>query len=160
MKIFGIEVEVVFLLQDDEILAYAWHYNREKALKLMKKIMEYHNLEGRVESSINREEWLRRRLEKVVLEGERFTLPKFNYKNRSVYEVLLDTKRGETLKYSELAKMSGLSFREVLITLMRNPFQILIPCHRLITNKGTLMGFYPLGVAFKKKLLELEGMRI
>ncbi|MGQ4833914.1 MAG: MGMT family protein [Candidatus Asgardarchaeia archaeon] len=40
---------------------------------------------------------------------------------------------------------------------MRNPFQIQIPCHRLLTNKGSLFGFYPPGKEVKRKLLEIEG---
>lgn len=92
--------------------------------------------------------------------GKKFKLPKFEYKNKEIYEALLDIPKGKTIKYSEVARTSGFKFSDVLITLMRNPFQILIPCHRLITNKGSLMGFYPLGIELKKKLLEMEGVKI
>ena len=46
------------------------------------------------------------------------------------------------------------------MALMRNPLQVLIPCHRLLTKKGTLMGFYPLDKDVKRRLLELEGVSI
>ena len=44
MDLYGFEVEVVFLIHNDEVLAYAWHYDERRALKHLKKIMEYHNL--------------------------------------------------------------------------------------------------------------------
>ena len=31
-----------------------------------------------------------------------------------------------------------------------------IPCHILVINKRTLMGFYPLGVEVKKAILKME----
>jgi len=73
-----------------------------------------------------------------------------NYKNKKVYEVLTKIPKGKTMTYSELANKLGVKYTEVLITLMRNPFQVLIPCHRLLTKKKTLMGFYPLGKEVKK----------
>jgi len=125
---------VRFLLQKGEVLAYGWHWD----------------LEG----------WLAEKLRAVVLEGERFSLPPFPYRDRVVYEALLEIPRGETLTYGELAKRAGLPYPQVLAALLKNPFQVLVPCHRLVTKKGTLMGFYPLGVAVKRRLLELEGVRL
>ena len=78
---------------------------------------------------------------------------------KTLYEGLIKIPKGKTMTYSELATRSGVKYTEVLITLMRNPFQVLIPCHRLLTQKGTLMGFYPLGKEVKKRLLEIEGIR-
>lgn len=43
--------------------------------------------------------------------------------------------------------------------LARNPFPILIPCHRAIRSDGTLGG-YQGGVAMKRALLEIEGVDI
>ena len=37
----------------------------------------------------------------------------------------------------------------------RNPFSIIIPCHRVIRNNGELGGYFG-GVESKKYLLELE----
>ncbi len=160
MEIFGFRVEVIFLLSKNEILAYAWHHTKEKALKHMNKIIDFHDLNGEIMASKEMEIWLERWLDAVVLQGKKFKLPKFEYKNKEIYEALLDIPKGKTIKYSEVARTSGFKFSDVLVTLMRNPFQILIPCHRLITNKGSLMGFYPLGVELKKKLLEMEGVKI
>ena len=156
MDLFGFEVEVWFLV-GEEVIAYAWHYNAEKARRQLERIMEYHSLDGKIERSPRLEKWLSKELHKVVVRGEPFELPNLDYTNRKVYLELLKVSRGETITYSDLARRAGVRYQTMLKALMRNPFQILIPCHRLITKKGTLMGFYPLGKEVKKRLLELEG---
>jgi len=159
-KILGREVFVKFLLQNDDVVAYAWHYTEEKALNHLRRIMDYHLLEGSVLSSRDLEEWLAERLREVLIEGERFRLPEIEYKNKRVYIELIKVPHGETITYGELSKRAGTRYHEVLIALMRNPLQVLIPCHRLLTKKGTLMGFYPLGKEVKKRLLEMEGVHL
>jgi len=159
MNIFGFKVYVIFLISKDKLLAYSWHYTKEKAMKHMEKIIEFHKLEGRIVKSEKYEKWLEKKLKEVVIEGKGFELPAFNYRNRKVYEELIKIPKGSTITYSELSKLSKVKYPEVLTTLMRNPFQILIPCHRLLTKKKTLMGFYPLGKEVKKKLLEIEEIK-
>jgi methylated-DNA-[protein]-cysteine S-methyltransferase len=41
----------------------------------------------------------------------------------------------------------------------RNPVPIIIPCHRVIASDGSLGGFGG-GLAMKRRLLELEGVRV
>ena len=159
MDLFGFKVDVIFLISEEKLLAYSWHYTRENAIKHMEKIMEFHRIKGKIIDSDKYEKWLKNNIKKVVVEGKRFELPEFNYRNKKVYEELIKVPRGKTITYSELSKLSGVKYQEVLITLMRNPFQVLIPCHRLLTKKKTLMGFYPLGKEAKKKLLEIEGIK-
>ena len=48
--------------------------------------------------------------------------------------------------------------RAVGTALARNPFPIVIPCHRVIRGDGTLGGFGG-GLKMKKTLLEMEGVR-
>lgn len=160
MELFGFKVKVVFLISNNDVLAYSWHYTDRKALKHMEKIIEFHNLSGKIMESAKLEKWLKEKLEDVIIGEEKFSLPEFNYANKRVYEEILKIRKGEILTYSDIAKYSGIKFPQLLIALMRNPFQILIPCHRLLTKKGTLMGFYPLGIEVKKKLLEIEGIKI
>lgn len=160
MELFGFKVKVVFLVSNNDVLAYSWHYTDRKALKHMEKMIEFHNLSGKIMESANLEKWLKEKLEDVIIGEEKFSLPEFNYANKRVYEEILKIRKGEILTYSDIAKYSGIKFPQLLITLMRNPFQILIPCHRLLTKKGTLMGFYPLGIEVKKKLLEIGGIKI
>ena len=159
MDLFGFDVEVVFLVVDGRVIAYAWHRSEDKARKHLNKIREYHNLKGEAQQSEELEDWLEERLKGVVISGEKFTLPEVEYRNRMVYEKITEIPHGETATYSEIAKQSGVKFVEMLVALMRNPLQILIPCHRLLTKKGTLMGFYPLGVEIKEALLKIEGTK-
>ncbi len=100
------------------------------------------------------------RSKKWFLKCEKFSLLSFDYKNKKVYMNILNIPRGETRSYSEIAAKSGIRYTELLVTLLRNPFQVLIPCHRLLTEKGALMGFYPLGKEVKMRLLSLEGVKL
>ena len=159
MDLFGFNVELVFLIDKNTVLAYAWHYDEKKALLHLNKIKKYHGLEGKIRKSEELEEWLRGKLEEIVIHGEEFDMPDIGYRNKRVYENIIRIPRGETSTYAKIARKSEVKFTELLVALMRNPFQILIPCHRLLTNKGTLLGFYPLGREVKKKLLEIEGAK-
>jgi len=157
--LLGVKVYVYYLVFNDEVLAYSWHFNKNKALYNLAKITKYHNLEGKIvfekfNGSLVNE------IEKVVLKGEKFSLPSFDYKNKKVYMNILDIPRGETRSYSEIAAKSSIRYIELLVMLLRNPFQVLIPCHRLLTKKGKLMGFYPLGKEVKMRLLSLEGVKL
>lgn len=73
-----------------------------------------------------------------------------------VLRTLLKASKG-TLSYSELAEKSGnpQASRAVGTAMNKNPFPILIPCHRVIQSTGEL-GQYAFGVAWKKKLLNHE----
>ncbi len=77
----------------------------------------------------------------------------------SVLTACRDIKFGQTISYSALAKRIGRpnASRAVGSTLAKNPLPLIIPCHRIIRSDGTLGGFSaPGGIAFKKKMLELE----
>lgn len=79
-------------------------------------------------------------------------------------QVLLNTlsiKRGKTISYKELAKMSGRprAARAVGNIMNKNPFPLLIPCHRVVASNGKLGG-YAYGVKIKKLLLTSEGVKI
>lgn len=158
MELYGFKVKVVFFVCNDEVLAYGWHYEKKKAIKHLEKILEFHELEnGEIKSSVQLENWLKTEIKGVVERGLSFKLPpEVHYKNRLVYENIIKIPKGSTMTYAQIAKISGIKYTELLITLMRNPFQVLIPCHRLLTNKGSLMGFYPLGKEVKRRLLEVE----
>ena len=42
--------------------------------------------------------------------------------------------------------------------LARNPFPIIVPCHRVVAANGALLGFSaPGGLETKRRMLELEG---
>ena len=71
--------------------------------------------------------------------------------------VLEETKKigyGRRITYGTLAKRTGSHPRAVGGALSRNPFPILIPCHRVVASNG--IGGYSEGVNIKIRLLELE----
>lgn len=65
---------------------------------------------------------------------------------------------GKTASYGWVARKIGTrAHRAVGNALARNPFPIVIPCHRAVRSNRTLGGFQG-GLAMKRKLLELEGV--
>jgi methylated-DNA-[protein]-cysteine S-methyltransferase len=67
--------------------------------------------------------------------------------------------RGWVSTYGRIARHLGIpgGARAVGRALARNPFPIIIPCHRAITSNGALGG-YRGGLKMKQALLELEGI--
>ena len=81
---------------------------------------------------------------------------------RRVYEVVRAIPCGATLTYGEIAKRLGVPVeaRDVGEAMGRNPFPIIVPCHRVLAAGGKLGGFSaPGGVATKRRLLAIEGAR-
>ncbi len=78
-----------------------------------------------------------------------------------VYRAALQVPSGETLAYGQLAEVMGrprTDSRAVGTALGRNPWLILVPCHRFISAQGHLTGFSaPGGISTKLQLLQLEG---
>jgi len=73
--------------------------------------------------------------------------------------VLNETKTipyGKTSTYVELARRIGRdgAARAVGQALSKNPYPIVIPCHRVVARSG--IGGYSGGARLKKKLLEME----
>ncbi len=82
--------------------------------------------------------------------------------HRRVYEAAREIPRGRTLSYGELAAELGApgAARAVGQALGRNPFAIVVPCHRVLAAKGRLGGFSAQGgVATKQRMLEIEGAK-
>ncbi|HPD57316.1 MAG TPA: MGMT family protein [Smithellaceae bacterium] len=69
--------------------------------------------------------------------------------------------RGHVATYSSLAKKIGnpKAARAVGTAMARNPFPIVVPCHRVIRADGTLGGFGG-GLKMKKMMLQREGIKI
>lgn len=78
---------------------------------------------------------------------------------RQVYAMARKIPFGETATYGQIARQLGDVHlaRDVGQALARNPFPIVVPCHRVIASDGKLGGFSAIGgVATKQRLLELE----
>ena len=79
---------------------------------------------------------------------------------RGVYALSLQIKPGEVKTYGDLAKAMGdvAQSRGVGQALGRNPFPIIVPCHRIVGVSGAMTGFSaPGGAELKRKLLKIEG---
>ncbi|AFK23333.1 methylated-DNA--protein-cysteine methyltransferase [Pyrococcus sp. ST04] len=75
---------------------------------------------------------------------------------RRVYEWLVkNVKRGQVVTYGELAKALETSPRAIGNAMKRNPYPIVVPCHRVISRKNPFM--YTPKPEYKKFLLEVEG---
>jgi methylated-DNA-[protein]-cysteine S-methyltransferase len=84
-------------------------------------------------------------------------VPEFH---RRVYELTRQILPGETTTYGELAAALGDpgAARAVGQALGRNPFPIVVPCHRVLAAGGKSGGFSaPGGVTTKMRLLDIEG---
>jgi O-6-methylguanine DNA methyltransferase len=83
--------------------------------------------------------------------------------HRRVYEMARTIPPGSTLSYGELASQLGVpgSARAVGQALGRNPFPIIVPCHRVLAAGGKLGGFSANGgVSTKLRMLAIEGARM
>src|SRR5437764_15412098 len=82
---------------------------------------------------------------------------------RAVYEAIRDLPPGRTSTYGEIASRLGKpgASRAVGQALGRNPFLVVVPCHRVLGAGGAPGGFSaPGGVVAKQRLLALEGVTI
>jgi len=102
---------------------------------------------------------VRRRIQNLPL---RFKLLSFSSRDltpfaKKVYKAVLRIPLGEVRSYKWVAKKIGEpeASRAVGQALKRNPWPLIIPCHRVICSKGGLGG-YSSGRKKKKILLDLE----
>lgn len=78
--------------------------------------------------------------------------------DRSVWDSLVRVRPGQTVTYGELARRAGHpgAARAVGGAMHRNPIPVVIPCHRVVGDGGSLTG-YGLGLWRKRWLLDFEG---
>lgn len=82
--------------------------------------------------------------------------------HRQVYEIARTIPPGKTLTYGDVANRLGMpgSAQAVGRALGRNPFPIVVPCHRVLGADGRMVGFSaPGGVETKRRMLVIEGAR-
>jgi methylated-DNA-[protein]-cysteine S-methyltransferase len=81
---------------------------------------------------------------------------------RKVYEICREVPPGRTITYGEIARRIGdvAESRRVGQALGRNPWPIVVPCHRVLAADGKAGGFSaPGGVDTKMRMLALERAR-
>jgi methylated-DNA-[protein]-cysteine S-methyltransferase len=96
------------------------------------------------------------------LSGVRLDLTRTPAFHAQVYEIARAIPPGETLTYGEIAERLGdkLLARDVGQALGKNPWPIVVPCHRVTAAGGKLGGFSARGGARTKlRLLALEGAK-
>ena len=81
---------------------------------------------------------------------------------KEVFEIMKDIPYGQTMTYGEIAKIiakkrgkNKMSSQAVGGAVGWNPICIIFPCHRVVGNKGKLVGFGG-GIKNKEMLLNLE----
>jgi methylated-DNA-[protein]-cysteine S-methyltransferase len=80
--------------------------------------------------------------------------------HRRVYEITRAIAPGKTLSYGDIATKLGMpgSAQAVGQAMGRNPFPIVVPCHRVLAAGGKDGGFTANGgVATKRRMLVIEG---
>lgn len=84
---------------------------------------------------------------------------RFSEFEKEVFEKVRQIPRGRAATYREVARAIARenAARAVGNALAKNPFPIIIPCHRVIKSDLSLGGFSR-GKKMKKKLLESEGV--
>lgn len=81
--------------------------------------------------------------------------------HKRVYELARHIRPGTTMTYGEVARALGGAgaARAVGQALGRNPFPIVVPCHRVVAARGRLGGFSaPGGADTKLRMLAIEGV--
>jgi len=78
-----------------------------------------------------------------------------------VYKKLLLVPKGKITTYGELAKAVGMKNGQRAIgrIMNKNPFPVIIPCHRVVNSNGKIGG-YAYGKDLKNKMLTKEGIEI
>jgi methylated-DNA-[protein]-cysteine S-methyltransferase len=77
---------------------------------------------------------------------------------QSVWQALRQIPAGHTTSYGAISQQLGkpAAVRAVGAAVGRNPWSIVVPCHRVLGSTGALTG-YAGGLARKSSLLQLEG---
>ncbi len=106
---------------------------------------------------------------KALLDGEKADLSAISLDlsgiedfEREVYALARTIRPGATLTYGEIATRLGdpAAARAVGAAMGRNPFPIIVPCHRVLAAGGGFGGFSaPGGLATKARMLAIEGAR-
>lgn len=126
-----------------EMYGEATHGSSEIVEALIKKIRKY--FQGEV----------------VKFELDMFNMDRCTPFQKEVLLAEYEIPRGRVSTYGRIARLLGKSgaSRAVGNALANNPFPIVIPCHRAVQSNGRLGG-YQGGIDMKKKLLEMEGVKL
>ena len=93
---------------------------------------------------------------------KKFKIPIYNRGTdfqKKVWQALQKIPWGHTKKYSQIAKELNQpkAYRAVGNSCAKNPFLIVVPCHRVVSHSG--LGGFALGLKAKQHLLRLENQK-
>ena len=131
-------------------------YPNAKIIKTKKEPKELKKIINDLNKYLNEED--------VEFSIEYLNLERLTSFQKEVLIAEFNTKKGTVNTYGSLAKKidNSKSYRAVGNALSRNPFPIIIPCHRTIKSDHTLGGFggFEEGLESKKTLLTIEGILV
>ena len=80
-------------------------------------------------------------------------------RTRTILATLGRVPPGRTCTYADIAGWAGIpkGYQAVGQAMARNPFVLVVPCHRVLAKDGGLGGYSAGGPLVKRKLLEHEG---
>jgi len=80
---------------------------------------------------------------------------------QKIFKKLLQVPKGQITTYGELSKAVGLKNGQRVVgrIMNKNPYPVIIPCHRVVMSTGKIGG-YAYGEPVKTKLLNDEGIEI
>lgn len=84
-----------------------------------------------------------------------------NELEQRVYRELLKVPKGKVTTYGELARAAGIKNGQRAIgrIMNKNPFPVIIPCHRVVKSDGKIGGYF-YGETVKTKMLSDEGVTV
>ncbi|KAB2950758.1 MGMT family protein [Heliorestis acidaminivorans] len=142
-----------------------------QALKQMRKAPVHNDTYGGIEkiANLEKEKILVQWLEQYLYKGKRMDFPlELDWSGfpSFYYTTLMKVSKieeGKTKTYGEIAEQLGnpKAVRAVGGALRKNPYPLLIPCHRVLACQG-LGGFTGADkrIELKRRLLELEGINV
>lgn len=80
---------------------------------------------------------------------------------QKIFKKLLQVPKGKITTYGELSKAVGLKNGQRVVgkIMNKNPYPVIIPCHRVVMSTGKIGG-YAYGEHIKTKMLCDEGLEI
>ena len=81
--------------------------------------------------------------------------------DKKIYKKLLEVPKGKVTTYGELARAVGCKNgqRAVGNIMNKNPYPVIVPCHRVVRSDGRVGG-YDYGEDVKINMLKNEGIKI
>ncbi len=103
------------------------------------------------------EAWSQRRAPPAILELLDWSF--VPVRTAAILAVLEGIPAGRTFTYADVASLAGIArgYQAIGQAMRRNPFPLVVPCHRVVASNGTLGGYSAGGPAIKALLLGHEG---